>query len=73
MKSQSRTKCVCGHSLIAHKKAKGACSETKCQCKAWKQNPGALSGIYNLQSARNLLRIRTGRQLLTDKTPDEES
>ena len=58
--------CCCGHARQDHSSDMGPCSQQDCQCKKWRESAKAPPGVYNLRAARNLLRARTGKSLLTD-------
>lgn len=70
-----KTTCACGHKRQDHSPDKGTCSHDGCQCTKWREIRKAPPGVYNLRAARNLLRARTGKNLLTDnaaKNQDSE-
>jgi len=60
------TSCVCGHPRQDHSSDEGPCSQKGCQCEKWREPKKAPPGVYNLRAARNLLRARTGKSLLTN-------
>jgi len=54
--------CSCGHGFELHRDGRAECRAEGCVCAGLR--PAPLPGVYDLRSARSVLRARSGKSLL---------